>query len=329
MSAKPENLSPEQRGQIKGNKLEYLYQIPESYAHLPLLGSAVRALGKEWSVEVDFEGKQDVVFQRLKDLLKEPERLRINAGDNESDLLLIGGKQAELINRRRDSIHTLGRRHVMTSGQDIDENYDLVSGFNISTLNEQGVIAITGAGKGKTTTAIGFAAETMTSGRKTAIVQWFKERKSGRMTWSINEHFFPQMLKSPELMRFEPMGLGFFGSPTMDRVAEYKAHKAKACEGLELAKELIHSGDYGLVVLDEFVDTVPEISANIEVPLIDLEEVQFFLDEVNQQNQTQVVVTGRQVTDDWRQYVGHSIVIDEIRHPWSTRQAGAVSGLDF
>jgi cob(I)alamin adenosyltransferase len=326
---KPESVSPEDRERIKGNKLEYLYQIPEMYMFAPLLGSVVRALGKGWRVGIDIQGGSIQLFEQLKKILIEPERLQINSDDRNVQLLLIGGVKPAIINKKRDSIASLGKHHVMVAGQEVDEKYDLISKFDIEFSGQKGVTAITGTGKGKTTTAIGLATEQLIKGKKVAIIQWFKERKSGAMTWAINEHFFPDMLQQSEGMRFEPMGLGFFGSPTMDRVGEYQAHREKAYQGLELARQLIHSGEYGLVVLDEFVDTVPEISANIEVPLIDLKDIQALLAESNTQNNTQIVVTGRKITEAWRQYIGTSMTIHEVRHPWSTKKAGAISGLDF
>lgn len=329
MTERLSSLPPERREHLKGNKLEYLYQVSHHYSHLPLLGSAIRALGKEWRVAVRFEGDKLHIFESLKASLHDPHLLQLEPSKESAQVLLLGGMTADQINKHRESNLTLGKQHVMVSGEKVDDAYDLVSHFSVDQLKPTGVTAITGTGKGKTTTALGLAVEQFVQGKKTAVVQWFKEPKSGRLTWAINEHFFPELLQQPELITFSPMGMGFFGSPTMDRVAEYQLHRDKAYQGLELAREIIRSGKYGLVVLDEFVDTVPEISQNIEVPLIDLVDVQAMLKEALQQTHTQVVVTGRQVTEAWGDWVGTSIVIDEVRHPWSTKQAGAVSGLDF
>jgi cob(I)alamin adenosyltransferase len=299
--------------------LSYWYQVEQPWALYPILGSAVRALGKRWRVGVASDQLDS--FEQLRARLEVPTQLGLTLTDQE--LGLARGK-------------TLGQirgggfgGHVMVVGEDTEEGYDLISRFEVKRLNEGGVVAITGTGKGKTTSGIGVAAEAMARGQRVAIVQWFKERKRGGKTWAINEHRFPELLREPALMRFEPMGMGFFGSPTMDRVVEYEKHRRRAYEGLKLAEGMIRSGDFSVVVLDELVDTVAEISENIEESLIDVNDLRAFLKLVVKVTKPRVVVTGRRVTDMWEEFVGESMVIGEIKHPWKTKGAGAVSGLDF
>jgi cob(I)alamin adenosyltransferase len=303
--------------------LRYAYVTPVLVSLYPLYGSMVRGIGKGWTVHIRTTTPERYV--PVKELLQDPSQLLINAHDTkECDLILC------------DDISLLPKNphaHLMV----IDphpriDSYDLISAFERTTLTSRGVTAITGDGKGKTTSALGMGVESLYRGESVTIIQWFKEKKQGDLTWAINEHQFPSLLKNSDSFQFFPMGLGFFGSPQMDRVKgeeAYQQHRRKAYEGLELAKQFIRNTTYDTVILDELVDTVTEIAQNIEYPLIDLPDMRSFLEEVVSQSHTKVVVTGRRVTKEWEDFIHSSILIKEVKHPWSTKRQGAISGLDF
>lgn len=339
MVKRAENLpNPNQRELIKHNKMEYAYQTSVELGRLPILGSLMRAVGKGWSVCVITSTGEMPQFQAIQNLLLDKGAINVISEEDVAQLdftkyqlLIFQGIPAETINQIRNKPQVLGKMHVMATEDHATDDYDLISKFNENNINRTGVTAVTGTGKGKTTSALGLAAEPLMRGQKVTVIQWFKERKSGDLTWAISEHQFPMKLVNPNLLEFYPTGLGFFGSPNMDRVKgeeAYLLHRAKAYEGIEIAKQMINSGEFGLVVLDELVDTVKEIAQNIEYPLIDLPDIQQFL-AFCALRKTPAVVTGRRVSSEWSQFIGKSIVISEIKHPWSSKRKGAVSGLDF
>ncbi len=315
--------------------MEYAYQADPELGLFVLLGSIARAMGKGWKMCVICDEKSYKIFLDFQKILRDKSTLdifspeKIKKQNNDIAFLYHLTPQEFSVARNRLS----GNMHVMAVDEKPNDTYDLISAFYQTFLHSKGVTAITGTGKGKTTSALGIGVERILQHEKVSVIQWFKERKKpSAISWAINEHEFPQKLADPSLVTFYPTGLGFYGSPNMDRVEgekAYQQHRAKAYEGMELARQMIRSGNYSLIILDEFVDTVAEIAGNIPYPLIDVKDMQSFLEEINRQRKTEVVVTGRRVTDHWEKYIGRSIVIDEVKHPWSSKHAGAISGLDF
>lgn len=309
--------------------MNYAYVSPNKIGKYPLLGSVVRAIGQSsWKILVLATEEEAEVYKKLKDQLKNADRLdlstleRFEKSKERDDYHLI-------ISQYPDTIINSVKSHVMTLGKHPkSEEYDLISQFEVKELQSKGVIAITGNGKGKTTSALGFAVEAFLNKRKVAIVQWFKEKKAGHLTWSISEHRFPEELKRSEDFVFYATGAGFVGSPNLDRVSEEKEHRQKAQEGVKLATQLIESGDYSAIVLDEFVDTLPEVMSYLPYRLLEIEEVQELLKFANE-SQTQVIVTGRKVTSEWEQFIKTSITVEEIKHPFKTSGKKAVPGLDY
>lgn len=317
-------------------QLVYNYFCHDVNPLYPMLGSVVRAVGKGWNVLIIVPQNTETSFIHLQSFLKNSEQLEVCSAEQLGGL--IKDKPFELVvslykdHKTTQLIqnHSLVQKsHIMTAEeQPKKEEYDLISEFTQQTFHDSGAIAVTGNGKGKSTTAFGIAAEAMVMNKKVAVVQWFKEAKSGDLTWAINEHQFPQYLKQPELMTFYPTGAGFVGSPNMDRSKEETEHKAKAKEGMLIAMELINSGKYEVVVLDELLDTLQEIMEYLPYSLVEEEEV-FQLLELAKNSQTKVIVTGRKIIPKLEKYLKTSIVITEVKHPWSTKKAGAVSGLDY
>lgn len=310
-------------------KLEYLYLTPEEIKTWPIYGSLIRALGKSWTINVLCNSTQSTnELTILKNLLHEPDKLNIllpnvSTTPPACDLFL---NMSPLVTG------TTATHHTMSTHLNEPDSADLISSFRIQELNEKGVTAITGKGKGKTTSALGKVLPQITSNKKVAIIQWFKEFKDGSYTWAINEHSFPKRITDQNLIQFYPTGLGFYGSPNLDRVKgemAYEKHRQKAYSGLDLAIDLINSQRFSEIVLDELIDTVKEIAQNIEYPLIDLPDLQTFLDFCASQDKTCITVTGRRVTDDWKHFISQSIEIEEVKHPWSSSGQSAISGLDF
>lgn len=328
----------ENREHRKGHKLEYLYQIEADAALYPLLGACVRAAGKEWSMHILSPRTHMPVFISLRTLLKNPEMFQVSEIEAEplpwrdDDLVVIDGVyNPEMLRALRERV--TGMSHVIVAGADpFTDDYDLISRFIREESQSRGVTAFTGPGKGKSSSAFGMAVAAAGRGGRAAIVQWFKEPKGPKGTWSINEHYFPEQLLDPSVVEFYPTGSGFYNIANLDRVKGPDAffeHRKKAIEGCELARELILSGKYTAIVLDEFVDTLAEVAGNIPQSLLDIQMVEELLALSLSYPDTELVVTGRRVTPHWSNFIKQSYVIEEIRHPWSQKGKAAVSGLDF
>ena len=102
------------------------------------------------------------------------------------------------------------------------------------------VIVLTGTGKGKTTSALGQALRALGHGMRVAVVQFIKG------PWETGEGRTLKRL-APEVL-FVPMGRGF----VRRRGEEPDPEDVRAAEdALARAREIVCSGDYGMVVLDE------------------------------------------------------------------------------
>jgi cob(I)alamin adenosyltransferase len=95
----------------------------------------------------------------------------------------------------------------------------------------------TGTGKGKSSAAVGVMARSWARGWRTVVVQFVKSEK-----WVVGE----RKLASHLDIEWHTMGDGFtWESTDLDETAE------KGRRAWEKAAELITSGDYDLVILDE------------------------------------------------------------------------------
>lgn len=99
------------------------------------------------------------------------------------------------------------------------------------------VVVYTGAGKGKTTAALGLAFRALGHGLRVAVVQFIKGK------WKTGERRFAEGLPG---LTFEVMGLGFtWDSDDLSR------DRAAAEAAFTRACALIASGEHAVVVLDE------------------------------------------------------------------------------
>ena len=125
------------------------------------------------------------------------------------------------------------------------------------------VICYLGAGKGKTTAAIGMAIRAAGAGVNVYILQFVKAKgassdntKDGEWPVSseidfLNNISYPSKVGSIEN---EQLGLGFVG--ILGDKKEREAHIRQALKGLECARESIVSGEYQVVILDEIISAL-------------------------------------------------------------------------
>jgi len=101
------------------------------------------------------------------------------------------------------------------------------------------ILIFTGDGKGKTTAALGMALRASGRGMRVRIIQFVKNDLTTGEIAAIEK------LSNIEIVQ---MGRGFVPPPEDERFAE---HRAAAEAALAHAREVIASGDYEMVVLDE------------------------------------------------------------------------------
>ncbi len=115
------------------------------------------------------------------------------------------------------------------------------------------ILAFIGDGEGKTSAAIGHAIRAAGHGKKVAVVQFLKgQERCGEYKFLCKGGFqaLPDRQAGRPLIDIHLVGdPSFFLDPS-----KKEPHAKKAAEGLALAKKLIASGTYFLVVLDEIFD---------------------------------------------------------------------------
>lgn len=110
--------------------------------------------------------------------------------------------------------------------------------------NTNRTLIFTGDGKGKTTAALGMALRASGHGMAVEIIQFIKaDPNTGELAAIAN-------MPGVEIVQ---AGLGFV--PPQDD-ARFGGHRLAAEKALEIAREALQSGRYGLVILDEICTAV-------------------------------------------------------------------------
>lgn len=167
------------------------------------------------------------------------------------------------------------------------------------------ILVHTGDGKGKSSSAFGVALRALGWGQNVGVVQFIKGK------WITGERRFFKNL--PEVT-WHTMGEGFTWD-TQDRdrdIAAATAAYAKACE-------MMQSGDYDLILLDE-------INIALRYDYLDIAAV---IDGLKARNErTSVILTGRDAKPELMDYADLVTEMTEVKHPF---QAGikAQRGVDF
>ena len=167
------------------------------------------------------------------------------------------------------------------------------------------VLVHTGDGKGKSSSAFGVIARALGWGQKVAVVQFIKGK------WKTGEKQF--FARFPDLVDWHIMGDGFTWD-TQDKERDIEA----AEKALAKAGELIASGDYALIVLDEI---------NIALRY-DYLTPQAVIDALERRGDTRVILTGRDAKPELIDYADTVTEMTETKHAY---QSGirAQQGIDF
>ncbi|MBM1633080.1 cob(I)yrinic acid a,c-diamide adenosyltransferase [Sulfitobacter mediterraneus] len=171
---------------------------------------------------------------------------------------------------------------------------------------EKGLVLVhTGAGKGKTSSAFGVVVRALGWKQRVGVVQFIKGK------WKTGERLFFDRL---EEVTWHTMGEGFTWD-TQDKERDIAAAQAAFAK----AREMMESGDYDLVVLDE-------INIAMRYEYISVEDVIAGLDA--RAKDTGVILTGRDAKPELCAYADLVTEMTEVKHPF---KAGikAQRGVDF
>jgi cob(I)alamin adenosyltransferase len=176
------------------------------------------------------------------------------------------------------------------------------------TVGEQGLVIVhTGAGKGKTTAALGMVLRSLGHGHRVAIVQFIKG------AW-----------EPAEKRAFEPWGDqivfhatgGGFTWETQDRVRD----KEMAQAGWEVARGYLADPGFNLVLLDE-------VNIALKKDYVSVEQVLEGID-LRPPN-THVVLTGRNAPDELIERADLVTEMTLIKHPLKHKKVRAQAGIEF
>ncbi len=169
------------------------------------------------------------------------------------------------------------------------------------------LMVLTGNGKGKTTSAIGQAIRAAGNGMKVCFIQFIKGGD-----WKSGERQVMERLA--DLVEFRVMGRGFTwksDDPEKDR--------ALASEAWAFATDAITSGQYRMVVLDEFTYA-------FNYGMVDQDEVLEVLE--NRPPGVHIVITGRDAPPELVDIADLVTEMCEVKHPYKKR-IKAQRGIEF
>lgn len=175
------------------------------------------------------------------------------------------------------------------------------------TQNRKGLVLLnTGEGKGKTTAAIGVLFRAWGRGFKTCMVQFLKHESGGWGEVRAAQQIGMEWIKT---------GDGFtWTSRDMDETI------AKALHGWEIAKGKIASGDYDVIVLDEFTYLM-------SLGWLDTAEAVAWL-QANKPPALHLIITGRDAPPALIEYADLVTEMGKVKHPYDSG-IQAQPGIEF
>ncbi|WP_420393654.1 cob(I)yrinic acid a,c-diamide adenosyltransferase [Acuticoccus sp.] len=161
---------------------------------------------------------------------------------------------------------------------------------------EKGLLIVhTGKGKGKSTAAFGMVMRAVGHGLPVGVVQFIKGRmETGEKV--VLDRF-------ADLVTVRRMGEGFTWE-TQDRQRDIAA----ACAAWDIAREMITSGRYRMVLLDE-------LNIVLRYDYLPLAEVVTFLREARPAD-VHVIVTGRNAKDELIEIADLVTEMTQVKHPF-------------
>lgn len=174
---------------------------------------------------------------------------------------------------------------------------------------EKGLLIVnTGAGKGKTSSAMGMVVRCIGHGMDVGIVQYVKGTIETAEQVVFEEYF-------SDRVDFHRMGEGFTWE-TQDRDTDRRA----AEEAWEVSKRLIQSNDYDFVLLDE-------LNIVLSDDLLDQAEVIDVL--TGKDDDLHVTVTGRRAPDALVDEADLATEMQLLKHPFKEQGVKAQPGIEY
>jgi cob(I)alamin adenosyltransferase len=176
------------------------------------------------------------------------------------------------------------------------------------TTADQGLVIVhTGAGKGKTTAALGMVLRSLGHGFRVSIVQfikgaWEPAEKRAFQHWG-------------EQLQFHATGEGFTWE-TQDKARD----KLMAQAGWEVALRYLVNPEYHLVLLDE-------VNIALKKGYLSIEQVLAGVDQ--RPPKTHVVLTGRNAPDELIERADLVTEMTLVKHPLKLQRIRAQAGIEF
>jgi len=170
-------------------------------------------------------------------------------------------------------------------------------------------IVYTGNGKGKTTAALGICVRAAGYDLKVAIVQFIKG------SWHYGElDGIKKFLPNVELYQG---GKGCVG--ILNDKLPREEHIKAAVATLKMAEELMLSGKYNILILDE-------LNVAVSLELIGIRDVMDLLDK--KPEEMDIIITGRNAHEDLIERADLVTEMKEIKHPYQ-KDVLARKGIDY
>lgn len=164
----------------------------------------------------------------------------------------------------------------------------------------------TGPGKGKTTAALGLALRASGHGKKVYIIQFMKGR--------IDYGELKACKDNPNIT------IEQFGRPQfVDRENPEKEDLDFAKQALEKARQVMVSGEYHILILDE-------INVALDFNLVKLEDVIDLIE--NKPEEIELILTGRNANPEVSKIADYVTEMLAIKHPYEEGQVGR-KGIEF
>jgi cob(I)alamin adenosyltransferase len=161
---------------------------------------------------------------------------------------------------------------------------------------KKGLIQVyTGNGKGKTSAAFGLALRAVGRGLKVYVVQFIKGG------FDYGELHVVEQLPN---FRIKAFGRGRFVAEMPPKDEDFKLAK----EAFKLAQDIVNSGEYDIVILDE-------INIALSLRLIGVEEVTSLIR--NKPTHVELILTGRDAPPEIVTIADLVTEMKEIKHPYS------------
>jgi cob(I)alamin adenosyltransferase len=168
------------------------------------------------------------------------------------------------------------------------------------------VLVHTGNGKGKSSSAFGVVARAMGWGNQVGVVQFIKGK------WVTGERQFFE--KFPDQVHWFTMGDGFTWN-----TQDLDSDTAAAVAAFHKAQEMMRSGDYDLIVLDE-------INIALRYDYLNIEDV--IAGVASRHQRTSVILTGRDAKPELIEYADLVSDMQEVKHPFQSG-INAQQGIDY